>query len=185
MSAPARVCESNSKNSKSCIDFVEPWSDQPQTRPIAVRNPQILTFALRRAPRGDGEAGGSPLRPGQNTLRHARVLLVEDDFIVAYDMQMLLEEQGAQVVGPAASLAEARELLSISAPSVAVLDVNLHGELVFPLVEDLRARDIPFIFATAYADDDRLFPACAKDAPRLAKPVLPNLLVGQIAKMLR
>lgn len=113
------------------------------------------------------------------------MLLVEDDFIVAYDMQTLLEEQGANVIGPASSLGEARELLARSSPNVAVLDVNLNGELVFPLAEDLQSRGVPFVFATAYADDDRLYPATAKGAPRLAKPVLPSVLIGQVARLLK
>ncbi|MET0496866.1 MAG: response regulator [Steroidobacteraceae bacterium] len=112
------------------------------------------------------------------------VLLVEDDFIVAFDLQTLLEEAGATVVGPATSVAQARELLATSLPTVALLDVNLNGEHVFPLVADLRRREIPFLFATAYADNEHLFPDEARTAPRLAKPVLPNVLIGQLKKLL-
>lgn len=111
------------------------------------------------------------------------VLVVEDDFIVAYDMQMLLEEQGARVLGPAASLAEAKALLAAERPTVAVLDVNLGGEYVFPLAEELLALEVPFVFATAYADDDRLFPPATRSAPRLPKPVLPNVLIAQLVRM--
>jgi len=123
--------------------------------------------------------------PTIGDLRHAKVLLVEDDFIVAYDMQTMLEEQGATVTGPASSLGEARELLARSCPNVAVLDVNLNGELVFPLAEELQSRGVPYIFATAYADDERLYPLSAKQAPRLAKPVLPAVLVAQVARLLK
>ena len=123
--------------------------------------------------------------PTIGDLRHAKVLLVEDDFIVAYDMQTMLEEQGATVTGPASSLNEARELLARSCPNVAVLDVNLNGELVFPLAEELQSRGVPYIFATAYADDERLYPLSAKQAPRLAKPVLPAVLVAQVARLLK
>lgn len=111
------------------------------------------------------------------------VLVVEDDFIVAYDMQMMLEEQGARVLGPATSLAEAKELLAKERPTVAVLDVNLNGEYVFPLADELRAKDVPFLFATAYADQDRLFPQTARGVPRLAKPVLPNVLISQLLRL--
>ena len=113
------------------------------------------------------------------------VLVVEDDFIVAYDMQMMLEEQGARVLGPATSLAEAQGLMAEERPTAAVLDVNLGGEYVFPLAAELRARDVPFLFATAYADDDRLFPQGARSAPRLAKPVLPNVLIAQLLRLKR
>lgn len=111
------------------------------------------------------------------------VLVVEDDFIVAYDMQMLLEEQGARVLGPARSLAEARDLVAKERPTAAVLDVNLNGEYVFPLLDELLAKEVPFVFATAYADDDRLFPQTARGAPRLPKPVLPNVLIAQLMKL--
>jgi two-component system, response regulator PdtaR len=150
-----------------------------------VRNPQLLFFPARRAPRGEGEAGGDPIDQSSTLLRRAQILLVEDDFIVAYDMQMLLEEQGAKVLGPASSLREARELLLGAKPTLAVLDVNLNGELVFPLVEDLQARGVPFVFATAYADDERLYPQSAMNAPRLAKPVLPNVLIAQVTRLLK
>ena len=141
-------------------------------------------FPARRAPRGDGEGTGAGVSPSLSRLEHARILLVEDDFIVAFDMQSMLEEQGAQVIGPASSVAQARALLSGANPNVAVLDVNLNGELVFPLTEDLQQRGIPFVFATAYADDHRLYPASAQHAPRLAKPVLPNVLLRHLAKLL-
>lgn len=113
------------------------------------------------------------------------VLVVEDDFIVAYDMQMMLEEQGARVLGPASSLAEAKELLATERPTLAVLDVNLNGEYVFPVAAELLAKEVPFLFATAYADDDRLFPQSTRSAPRLPKPVLPNVLVSQLMKLKR
>ena len=109
---------------------------------------------------------------------------MEDDFIVAFDMQMLLQDCGAEVIGPASSLAEAQALLANSAPDAAVLDVNLNGELVFALAEQLYQRSVPMLFATAYADDDAMFPEVHKRAPRIAKPVLPNVLVAQLRKLL-
>src|SRR5687768_8757784 len=67
---PARACESGSTSSKSCIEFANTRAYSPQTRPIAVRNPQVVLFAARRAPRGDGEAGGAPAVPTLGDLRH-------------------------------------------------------------------------------------------------------------------
>ncbi len=116
--------------------------------------------------------------------RDVGVLVVEDDFIVAYDMRTLLEERGARVIGPAATLAEATALVTQHAPDVALLDVNLNGELVFPVADWLRERRIPFAFATAYADDDRIFPEPLRNIPRLAKPVLPSLLVGELRRLI-
>jgi two-component system, response regulator PdtaR len=114
------------------------------------------------------------------------VLIVEDDFIVAFDMQALLEEQGARVAGPATDFDEARALIAAEGArlQVAVLDVNINGQYVFPLAAELRQAGIPFVFATAYADDDRLFPQELRDVPRLAKPVLPNVLIGHLKRLL-
>ena len=114
-----------------------------------------------------------------------KILVVEDDFIVAFDMQSMLEEEGARVLGPAASVQEARDIIAIEAPEAAVLDVNLNGEFVFPLAEELHQKGIPFLFATAYADDDRLFPVLTRNVPRLSKPVLPAVLATQLRKLLR
>jgi two-component system, response regulator PdtaR len=148
-----------------------------------LRNACVLLFPARRGPeREGGEAAGHG--PADGLFKGLKILVVEDDFIVAFDMQTLLEEQGAHVLGPAASLREAQALLATEVPQAAVLDVNLNGEFVFPLAELLRAKGVPFLFATAYADDDRLFPPASKQAPRLAKPVLPAVLVTQLKKLL-
>lgn len=154
-------------------------------RPVGVRDPRVLMFPVRRAPHREGGDGTGTQETTKGSMSGMTVLVVEDDFIVAYDMQMMLEEQGARVLGPAASLAEAQALLASERPTVAVLDVNLGGEYVFPLADELRAKDVPFLFATAYADDDRLFPQTARSAPRLAKPVLPNALIGQLLRLKR
>lgn len=155
------------------------------TRPGAMRDPRVLLFPARRAPHREGGEGAGTQGITKGPMSGMTVLVVEDDFIVAYDMQTLLEEQGARVLGPAANIAEAQELLAKEQPTVAVLDVNLGGEYVFALADDLLARDVPFVFATAYADDDRLFPEQARTAPRLSKPVLPNVLIGQLLRIKR
>ena len=148
-----------------------------------------MLFSQRSPPGGGGQRGNDPgtsgyQGTGKGSLTGMTVLVVEDDFIVAFDMQTLLEDAGATVVGPATSLAEAREVLAKSLPTVAVLDVNLNGEHVFPLIADLDRRNIPYLFATAYADNETLFPEETRSAPRLAKPVLPNALIGQLQKLL-
>lgn len=146
---------------------------------------QVLPFPQRcSAPyRDDPDSSSEPERAGGD-LNGLKILVVEDDFIVAFDMQMMLEEQGARVLGPAATLMQARALVAGETPQLAVLDVNLSGEFVFPLAEELLARGVPLVFATAYADDERLFPAAARDIPRLAKPVLPSVLIGRLRKLL-
>ena len=124
------------------------------------RAARVLLFPARSARRDRDASGRQQATYRQRSVFNGvTVLLVEDDFIVAFDMQTALEEQGARVLGPASSVDEARELLlPKDRPTIAVLDVNLNGEYVFPLVDDLRSREVPFLFATAYADDERLFP---------------------------
>ena len=78
------------------------------------------------------------------------VLVVEDEFLIAMDLERLLERNGWRVLGPAATVQEALRLLDGEAPDVALLDVNLRGELVTPVAERLRARGVPFVVASAY-----------------------------------
>jgi CheY-like chemotaxis protein len=97
-------------------------------------------------------------RRSADVLRDARVFVVEDEFIVAALLEERLRSLGCDVVGPAATVAEALELLAVEPVDVAVLDVNIAGEKVFPVADALEARGIPFVFATAYGAagiDDR------------------------------
>lgn len=84
-----------------------------------------------------------------SALRGWRVLVVEDDYLIASDLKAELKGAGAEVLGPVPDLAGAMALLG-SAPDGAILDVNLGGEMVFPLADELRERRIPFVFATGY-----------------------------------
>lgn len=94
----------------------------------------------------------SQVRGGRRAdpLRDARILVVEDEFLVAALLQDRLEALGCDVVGPASTVSEALELLHVEPVDAAVLDVNINGEKVFPVADALGQRGIPFIFATAY-----------------------------------
>ena len=80
-----------------------------------------------------------------------RVLVVEDEFLLAEDLQREAEAAGATVVGPVPSLAQAMELSAEARLDCAILDINLQGEMVFPLADALQARHIPFVFISGYA----------------------------------
>ena len=98
------------------------------------------------------------------------VLVVEDEALIALHLELVLERHGWRVLGPAASVAEALRLLDDgSAPDVALLDVNLRGELVTPVAEALRARGVPFVLVSAYDRLDLVAPALA-GAPNVGKP---------------
>ena len=78
------------------------------------------------------------------------VLIVEDEFIIAMALQLLLEGHGWTVIGPAANVKAALALLQGELPSAAVLDVNLGNELVTSVAETLKAKGVPFAVASAY-----------------------------------
>ena len=87
----------------------------------------------------------------QNPLDRRRVLVVEDDYITAFDLKAELETTGIEVLGPVPDLTDALDLMARGpAPDAAILDINLGGEMVFPLADRLRERRIPFVFATGY-----------------------------------
>src|SRR5262249_61987757 len=79
-----------------------------------------------------------------------RVLVVEDEYLVAMDMSAYLEAAGAHVVGPASNVSAALEALEHTELDGAVLDVNLRGEMAYPVADALVARGIPFVFTTGY-----------------------------------
>ena len=111
-------------------------------------------------------SGGFPL----SSVEGRRVLVVEDEYLLAEDFREELEQQGALVMGPLATVADALELLrSGPAPDMAILDINLGGEMAYPVADALRAQDIPFIFATGY--NSWSIPEAYKDVPRAEKPV--------------
>jgi len=115
--------------------------------------------------------------------RGLRVLVVEDEFLIAMDLALLLERQGWRVLGPAATVKQALRLLERGEepPDVALLDVNLHGELVTPVAERLRASGIPFVLASAYDRVDLLAPALA-GVPNLGKPTDARRLLATLAQ---
>ena len=76
------------------------------------------------------------------------VLVVEDEFLIAMDLTLLLHQHGWRVLGPAATVADALRLLRGETPDVALLDVNLRGEPVTAVAEELRARGVPFVLLT-------------------------------------
>lgn len=80
-----------------------------------------------------------------------RVLIVEDESLIAMQLEDMLSDLGCEVVGPAMRLSVALKILDDGeAIDVAVLDVNLGGDTVFPAAERLRALKVPLVFATGY-----------------------------------
>ncbi|UYY57518.1 response regulator [Sphingomonas sp. S2-65] len=103
-------------------------------------------------------------------LEGMRILVVEDEYLLADDLRDALTEAGAVVLGPVPSVGEAQALIAGEALiDAAVLDINLRGEMVFPVADTLRARGVPFAFATGY--DQWALPERFTGAPRVEKPL--------------
>ena len=97
-----------------------------------------------------------------------KVLVVEDEALVSMMVEDFLDELGCEVVGTASRLDEAIEKASSMTIDAAVLDVNLAGDLSYPVAEILRARHIPFLFATGYGVEG--LPGDLNGAAVLSKP---------------
>jgi len=112
-----------------------------------------------------------------------RILVVEDEALVAMLVEDALEDAGFGVIGPVRSVAQALEALDAEAPDAAVLDLNLAGENSIAVADALVARSIPFVVATGYGAAG--LPAAHKGAPVLPKPYDPadlTSLVGQLCR---
>jgi DNA-binding NtrC family response regulator len=96
-----------------------------------------------------------------------KVLVVEDEPLIAMEVQDLLTESGCTVIGPASSVEQGMRLMKEEDVDGAVLDVNLGGEMVFPLADALAGQSIPFVYVTGYG---KLLRACDHSRPVLQKP---------------
>jgi DNA-binding NarL/FixJ family response regulator len=84
-------------------------------------------------------------------LRGIRILLVQDEALVAWEAAERIRTWGAEIIGPTSSVAQACALADSDAPDAALLSVNVRQESIRPLVEKLRLGGVPFVFATGYS----------------------------------
>lgn len=85
-------------------------------------------------------------------LPHRRILVVEDNYLVAQEIAEALERQGARVVGPVSTVTDALRLArETDGLDAAVLDVNLRDKMIWPVADLLKERGVKLVFATAYA----------------------------------
>ena len=110
-----------------------------------------------------------------------RILIVEDEPILAMALEDMLADLGCEVVGPASRLEPALRLAREAALDAAILDINLHGETSHPVADLLRARSIPILFATGYGS------ACGigyEDVPVLPKPYRQDRLFALLERLI-
>lgn len=101
------------------------------------------------------------------TMAGKRILIVEDEPIVAMCLEDALEALGCVPVGPVSRLEDGLMLARSETLDAAILDINLGGERSYPIAEALREREIPFVFASGYGAPD---PAQGMGEPLMEKP---------------
>jgi CheY-like chemotaxis protein len=109
------------------------------------------------------------------SLAGCRILVIEDDFLVGQVILDLLEDEGAEVLGPIGAVDEAIAFVAEQATMLdrVVLDLNLHGVKSYPVADELVRRNVPFVFMTGYGKDaldeaHRAYPHCIKPVTRAA-----------------
>ena len=109
------------------------------------------------------------------SLVNRRIFVVEDEMLIAIQVEEILESLGCVIVGPVGKLEVAVRMAREEQIDAAILDVTIRGGQVFSVAEVLLERDIPFVFASGYGA--WALPAPFRDRPRLNKPFTPDELV--------
>ena len=86
----------------------------------------------------------------KNALSGRRILIVEDEYYLAEDLAASVRAAGGEVVGPIGSLSDAEDRVAQGGFDCAVLDMNLHGDFIYPVARRLEEAGVPFIVATGY-----------------------------------
>jgi DNA-binding NtrC family response regulator len=109
------------------------------------------------------------------------VLIVEDEPLIAMDLEMVLNEAGCASVSTATTLADAIAQIGTRRFDVAVLDVTLHGSKVYPAADALAEQAVPFLFMTGHSSN--VVPERHRGRPVLGKPYGPTTLVATVARI--
>ena len=116
------------------------------------------------------------------TLCGCRVLVVEDEVLVAWLLEEMLAELECMVVGPAVRVSQALAMVGTEAIDLAILDVNLNGEKSYAVADALAARRVPFVFSTGYAADS--MPDKYRSSLILQKPYSQSDLSAALTRLL-
>ena len=120
--------------------------------------------------------------PATQTLAGRRILVIEDDYLVGLVLAELLQDAGAEIVGPIGWIEEAIALIESGREKLdaAVLDVNLHGQKSYPIADALIARSVGFVFATGYGAS--VIDSKYQAYPRCEKPFHQHTLLAALAR---
>lgn len=111
------------------------------------------------------------------------MLVVEDELLVAMELDSVLRAEGCTVLGPAATVDRAVVLIEEAQPQAALLDLNLRGQSALPVAAVLNARGVPFLVVSGYSENQSRAPELSQ-APRLAKPVNHRQLLHALRRVL-
>ena len=117
------------------------------------------------------------------SLNGLRVLVVEDEALVAMEIEAVVADLGCAVVGPVANLRDALRLIEEQDLDGALIDINLQGEHAYPAAEALLARGVPFVFLTGYSGLPAP-PAALQGAPEVRKPFAPRALAATVRQVI-
>jgi two-component SAPR family response regulator len=98
-----------------------------------------------------------------------RILVVEDEGLIALNLELILRRFGCDIVGPISKVDDVVDAAKMHRPDGAFLDVNLHGRKVFDVLPEMMELGVPCVLSSGY-DDPMLFPAAFRNMPRIAKP---------------
>lgn len=143
-------------------------------RPVAPSAPKLSPVA-KPAPERSAPQARLP--------RGLRVLIVEDEPLLAMELALEIEEAGAQPIGPASSCAQALELIASERPDLALLDGNLNGERIDAVADALAAQRTPFAFVSGYGREH--LPEDHAGQPVIAKPFVAAEVLAVIEQLAR
>jgi CheY-like chemotaxis protein len=109
-----------------------------------------------------------------------RVLIIEDEFLIALFLQDALEDEGCRIVGPVGRVSEAVLLVGQGGIDAAVLDASLDGEPVTVVADALEAGNVPFVFHSGYGPEH--LPQSHRHRPLLRKPCSPSNVVAALCE---
>jgi DNA-binding response OmpR family regulator len=115
--------------------------------------------------------------------RIVRILVVEDEFLIAMELAAILEAHGFLVIGPAATVDDALEILRRERPDAVVLDLNLRGKTATPVARQLRELDLPFVIASAYSNRDLPSDDSLRGVANVGKPTNSATLIQELYRI--
>ena len=115
-------------------------------------------------------------------LRGLRILVVEDEYYLADDLAAALRDAGGEVFGPVGSLHDAEQAVRAAGFDCAIVDMNLRGDMAFPIADQLGDAGIPFVIATGY--NSASLPDRFADVPRVEKPSDSARIVAAVSRLL-